>query len=262
MPRLNEMPRLVLLLVCGLSRAVWAGNPVTGEICADRRATETCAATQDVVLVVDNSGSVSDRFDGINEFLSRFVDRYELDANSVLSPRIGIVTFDSAFDSSKSDSARVLFPLTNNAAKLQWAISTRPGPHHNRVWTCISCGIDKSTELFSWFPRDEAMPLIIVLTDGEQSVHGGDEEAIYAADNIKADGVDVVTLSLGQANAYTMNTMASLPPATYSRKAETVDELLDEAYDLVPILCTESLYACRMMSDCRDPVQARPPLPP
>ena len=63
MPRLNEMPRLVLLLVCGLSRAVWAGNPVTGEICADRRATETCAATQDVVLVVDNSGSVSDRFD-------------------------------------------------------------------------------------------------------------------------------------------------------------------------------------------------------
>ena len=173
MPRLNEMPRLVLLLVCGLSRAVWAGNPVTGEICADRRATETCAATQDVVLVVDNSGSVSDLFDGINEFLSRFVDRYELDANSVLSPRIGIVTFDSAFDSSKSDSARVLFPLTNNAAKLQWAISTRPGPHHNRVWTCISCGIDKSTELFSWFPRDEAMPLIIVLTDGEQRASMG-----------------------------------------------------------------------------------------
>ena len=206
--------------------------------------------------------TVSDRFDGITEFLSRFVDRYELDANSGLSPRIGIVTFDSAFDSSKSDSARVLFPLTNNAAKLQWAISTRPRPHHNRVWTCISCGIDKSTELFSWFPRDEAMPLIIVLTDGEQSVHGGDEEAIYAADNIKADGVDVVTLSLGQANAYTMDTMASLPPTTYSRKAETVDELLGVAYDLVPILCTESLYACRMMSDCRDPVQARPPVPP
>ena len=248
-----------LLVVCGLSPAIWAGDPVTGEVCAQRRATETCAATQDVVLVVDNSGSVSDRFGGITEFLSRFVDRFELDPSSVLSPRIGIVTFDSAFDSSKSDSARVLFPLTNKAAMLQYAISTRPEPHHSRVWTCISCGINKATELFSDFSKAEAMPLIVLLTDGEQSVHGGDEEAIHAADIIKGDGVDVVTLSLGQANAYTMDTMASLPPATYSRKAETVDELLDEAYDLVPIVCTESLYACRMMSDCRDPVQANSP---
>ena len=95
------------------------------------------------------------------------------------------------------------------------------------------------------------MPLVLVLTDGEQTVWGGDNAAMEAAQDLKATGVDLVTLSLGaprssapapcptspsaplrhagQANEYTMNSMASLPTAVYSRRAETAEALLEEA---------------------------------
>ena len=42
------------------------------------------------------------------------------------------------------------------------------------------------------------MPLTLLLTDGEQTVNGGDVEALYVASQIKDRGVDVVTVSFDQ----------------------------------------------------------------
>ena len=60
------------------------------------------------------------------------------------------------------------------------------------------------------------MPLVVLLTDGEQTVLGGDEAAIAAAEEVKAAGIDVVALSLGEANQYTLDRIASSPTETYS----------------------------------------------
>ena len=67
------------------------------------------------------------------------------------------------------------------------------------------------------------------LAEQEQTIHGGDEEAIAVAEGIKADGVDIISLSLGEANVYTMESMASLPVAIYSRQAETVEHRVERA---------------------------------
>ena len=56
-------------------------------------ATKRCAATQDVVLVVDNSYSLADRYASINRFIGDFVANFELDTANPLSPRVGRVSF-------------------------------------------------------------------------------------------------------------------------------------------------------------------------
>ena len=45
-------------ILAGLLVLLATGTDVPGETCPARRATETCAATQDIVLVIDNSYSV------------------------------------------------------------------------------------------------------------------------------------------------------------------------------------------------------------
>ena len=102
----------------------------------------------------------------------------------------------------------------------------------------------------------EAMPLLLVLTDGEQTVLGGDEEAVYAATAVKSGGASLVALSLGVADAETMERMASAPSATYARRAETVDVLLAQVASLVAAFCTDAVYGCRLSTDCRaDPLE-------
>ena len=98
------------------------------------------------------------------------------------------------------------------------------------------------------------MPVVLLLTDGEQTVLGGDAAAVYEAERAKEDGVDIMALSLGAANQATMQQMASWPPETYAREAESPQALLDEIEDLVQVLCTEVLYSCRISSDCRGPL--------
>ena len=61
----------------------------------------------------------------------------------------------------------------------------------------LSCGLSLAQNLLSAFGRAEAMTLVLVLTDGEQTVWGGDNAAMAAAEDLKATGTSVVTLSLG-----------------------------------------------------------------
>ena len=89
--------------------------------------------------------------------------------------------------------------------------------------TCISCALTKARSLIADFGRSGVMPLVVLLTDGEQTVRGGDEAAIAAAEDVKAAGIDVVALSLGEANQYTLDRIASSPTETYSHTADGAD---------------------------------------
>jgi len=197
--------------------------------CPDNPPKETCSARQDVVLVVDNSYSVAGRHNDISEWMRQFVGLYDLTKDDPRSPQIGVVTFNGCVGCSSSQSVEVIYPVSNDEAALLDAINTRKDPDPEMPMTCISCAISVAVQMLSAFGQAENMPLIMLLTDGEQTVLGGDEAAVYAAEQAKAQGVNVVSLSLGRADQDTMDRIASLPTETYSRNADTVEQLLDEA---------------------------------
>ena len=197
--------------------------------CPDNPPKETCSARQDVVLVVDNSYSVAGRHNDISEWMRQFVGLYDLTKDDPRSPQIGVVTFNGCVGCSSSQSVEVIYPVSNDEAALLDAINTRKDPDPEMPMTCISCAISVAVQMLSAFGQAENMPLVMLLTDGEQTVLGGDEAAVYAAEQAKAQGVNVVSLSLGRADQDTMDRIASLPTETYSRNADTVEQLLDEA---------------------------------
>ena len=53
---------------------------------------EQCTGMLEFILVVDNSWSMREHYDGISEFMRRVTDSFELDAQREFSPRVGIIT--------------------------------------------------------------------------------------------------------------------------------------------------------------------------
>ena len=153
-------------LVAVVAAAFAHAADVPGETCSARPVAETCRATQDFILVVDNSYSVRQHASDITEFMLRFVDHFDFGLGSELSPRIGVVTFDGCAQCTQEQSARVLFPPSSNVAQLKHAIASRQPPQISMPMTCISCGLTDAMGLISAFSNAEAMPLILVLTDG------------------------------------------------------------------------------------------------
>ena len=67
----------------------FASGQIADESCGLRLSANLCRATQDYVIVADNSWSVEDSFDTISEIMLQFVSSFDLDANDTESPRIG-----------------------------------------------------------------------------------------------------------------------------------------------------------------------------
>ena len=83
---LRSFPILQLLAVA---------HAFAADVCTPERADYKCRATQNYVLVIDNSLSMAAVRDGMDTFLERFVnDTMGLDAGDPLSPKVGIVTFN------------------------------------------------------------------------------------------------------------------------------------------------------------------------
>ena len=53
---------------------------------------EQCTGMLEFILVVDNSWSMREHYDGISEFMRRVTDSFELDAQREFSPRVSIIT--------------------------------------------------------------------------------------------------------------------------------------------------------------------------
>ena len=112
---------LFSLLVAGIG----ATTSIPGEVCPSVPGSATCGATQDLILVIDNSYSVADRWEQITEFMNRIIDQFTLDPSDQLSAKIGIVTFSGCVGCSAGESAKVLYPLSSDATALHAAIDER-----------------------------------------------------------------------------------------------------------------------------------------
>ena len=53
------------------------------------RPASTCRATQDYVIVADNSWSMEDNFQTISQVMKGIVDNFDMNVNNTHSPRVG-----------------------------------------------------------------------------------------------------------------------------------------------------------------------------
>ena len=195
--QLSHAHRGTSVMMALLAVATILAVNVPGEQCASIPASGTCTAMLEYILVVDNSWSMRTHYSGISEFMHRVTGSFALNTQSRFSPRVGIVTLAGGFQDGKTQHARVLHPLSDNVASITAAINGRPAPSREKGYTCISCGLDLAASLLRSLKRSEAKPIVMVLTDGEQTVWGLNNAAMQAADELKNAGADIVAMSLG-----------------------------------------------------------------
>ena len=200
--QLSHAHRGTSVMMALLAVATILAVNVPGEQCASIPASGTCTAMLEYILVVDNSWSMRTHYSGISEFMHRVTGSFALNTQSRFSPRVGIVTLAGGFQDGKTQHARVLHPLSDNVASITAAIKGRPAPSREKGYTCISCGLDLAASILSLMKGfrksgGPAKQIVMVLTDGEQTVWGGNDAAMRAADALKKAGADIVAISLG-----------------------------------------------------------------
>ena len=96
-------------------------------------------------------------------------------------------------------------------------------PTDGQTW--ISGGLESAADILVG-ARADAMRVILLLTDGEQTDDfGGSEAAIATADEVKAKGNELFAVGFGTAELSTLEAMASLPIATHAFLGDNVQEV-------------------------------------
>ena len=182
-----------------------------------------CSATIDLLLVADGSSSVQDIHSQVTAFMQTLTNLFALDtAAPDATPRVGIITFNGppitsgGINFAEEQAARMLVNLTADTAAIMQALDTRPA---SQGLTCISCGLLLAQRHLAEFQRPGALGIVLVLTDGQQTIGGNDQTAIQYAANVRADGHTVYTIGFGEARQQVMEQMASQPAATYALNA-------------------------------------------
>lgn len=180
------------------------------ETCRPPSPSTICTANRDYVLIVDNSASMIPVQDLMSEWMRLFVKSFKLDPDKSCSPRIGIVAFNGppigcTWRSTSSVCRQTRpYPLwveklvpepTADEGSLLTAIASRSRAGE---MTCISCALEVGTQMLVDAAREGSLPgMLILLTDGRQTAGGTDASAIYRANEAKAIGLMVASVSYG-----------------------------------------------------------------
>lgn len=170
----------------------------------------------DIMLVIDRSASMYDLGSGkmtaLKAAANDFVDRVDLG-----QARVGIVQFD--------DTASVVQELTDNRDLLRQAIAgITPGGT-----TAIDLGVEFALrELTSTRARQGVQPVIVLLTDGNQTSNFGSSAdtspPVTKAREAQSRGIRVITIGLGQDAAQDILQLMVAQPGDYYF-APTPDQL-------------------------------------
>ena len=248
-----------------------SARAVDGEVCGPQNPFRNgCAANQDYMLVVDASSSIALVWDEYIAFLRSFVQGFDLNPNDPSSPRIGLISFygfpGQICDMNPHLCARCELDgegdrgcVTSDLQVLDAAIKALEPPPPG-VLTCISCGMDLAEyELGHAASSSRGKPLMILLTDGDQTAGGTESKAIALADGVKRDFATVVTIginnmdeSVAAANIATLKDIASDPPELYYRETRSVDDALREVGDIISDACLDVEYVCHMDVHCNE----------
>lgn len=197
---------------------------------------ESCTPSKrrvDVMLLFDASSSMLQltsvgrtKLEAAREAASRLLGELRLDAGD----QLGVIAFNETITQVVS--------LTSDAPSLERAIATI----ETAAGTCIPCAISRaSTELAGPTRKVENTGAIVLLTDGKSTVRPI-EEAIYAARQMRDEGIEIFVVGLGQdIEDAALRAIASRP--TFYRQtldAETLAEILKTIVKEIP--CTGSAF--------------------
>ncbi len=156
------------------------------------------APRADIILAIDRSHSMNydNKITTTIEAALTFVDAVDL-----AKDRIGIVTF--------SNSGRVDQQLTGSDAALESALRSITAIGGTDIADAIRVSVE---ELSSERHRDDALPVVILLTDGKDD----DPDAVLSeAEAAKEQGVRLFTIGFGRVDPLTMVFSASTPEDYY-----------------------------------------------
>ena len=138
------------------------------------------------MLVIDHSGSMAQdqKFVTAQQACSNFVQSLNFSTNA---DQAGLASFNST--------ATLVQELTNNLQALDKAIHSLPAPSGE---TSISLGVQTGqTELLGTRHNPQALPILLLLTDGLPTGSDTDSNALYTATQAKNAGTLLFTVGVG-----------------------------------------------------------------
>lgn len=118
---------------------------------------QTCAKLMDIILVFDESGSISaESFTKEKQFATNFARAFKFGATGV---SMELIMF--------SGTARRIMPLSTDQTNV---INYINGVQQKKGSTCIGCGVQLATSDFRQYGRPGVSKVLVVLTDGENNV--------------------------------------------------------------------------------------------
>ena len=186
-----------------------------------------CEIEMDLVLVIDNSGSVGAQRPSAVEFIREVISTFELGADS---GQIGLVEFETFVITHNN--------LTSSREQLNTVVDNLPVTGDG---TYLSGGIEAGASVLQGVNARLGVPkVMLVLSDGVQTVGGNDNTAIAAAQVAKDAGIRILVWGFGGVRAGTMVAIAS-PEVTET----TV--LLTTAQKLVDLLSSRDVDLCTIV---------------
>ena len=165
---------------------------------------DSCFPAVDVMLVIDRSGSMAgQKYTDAKQACSNFVQNLHFSTNA---DQAGLASYNST--------ATLDQKLTNNVQILNQAIHSLPGANGS---TSISSGLQTAqTELVSSRHNPQALPVLVLLTDGLPTGSDTPSNALYAASQAKNAGTRIFTVGLGaDADPVLLQGIASSPGDFY-----------------------------------------------
>ena len=199
-----------------------------------------CTAKLDIVMVLDNSQSVGSSRETVLTFARGVVAAFRMGTTAA---QIGYVEFET---STVTHSA-----LTPSLTAILTAIDNAPPVGSG---TYLSGGIDLGQSVLTGTgDRADAPNVMILMSDGVQTVGGDDNTAIAAATTAKGAGTKIIAVGFGGVNLITLGAIASDPIANmiYQSTAE----------ELVNVIRNGEFGLCVLAADLPTGPPPAPPTP-
>jgi len=201
-----------------------------------------CESQVDLTLVIDNSGSVGAQRPNVIDFARKVVAQFEMGSNAA---QIAYVEFETTVVTHVA--------LTPSLSTILTALDNAPAIGSG---TFLSGGIAQGQAVVTGTGARSGVPKVIVLmSDGVQTVGGDDNTAIAAATNAKNAGIKIIAVGFGSVSLVTLNALASSPSSEFSRYQSA-------ASDLVQLIVDGTLGICVTATDKPRGPPPSPPVPP
>ncbi len=202
--------------VRGDKRAAPASLRLGGQVTVELLVGGECPNTlprADIVLAIDRSFSMTE---GNGITATRAAATAFLDAIDLAEDRVAVVAFNNT--------AALVQPLTNDPSAARAAIAALQPLGGTDIAQAIEAA---AAELFGPRGRDDAKPVVIVLTDGRPS--RGPDETLLAAAAAKQAGAQIFTIGFGEVDPMVMTLAASTPEDAYiAASADTLTAIYTE----------------------------------